>query len=140
MKRLIVFDLDGTLAESKRPLSAEMATTLSRLLAVVDVAVISGGDWPQFDRQVASRLPIDAARERLWLMPTTGTKLYRFVDDAWRAIYAELFDDAERASIRAAFDRALSEAGLADERIEVRGPRKPDYFFRPAVFVPVRAT
>lgn len=40
MKWLIVFDLDGTLAESKRPLSAEMATTLARLLAVVDVAVI----------------------------------------------------------------------------------------------------
>src|SRR3546814_5083569 len=78
MKWLIVFDLDGTLAESKRPLSAEMAMTLARLLAVVDVAVISGGDWPQFDRQVASRLPVEAERERLWLMPTTGTKLYRF--------------------------------------------------------------
>ena len=117
MKWLIVFDLDGTLAESKRPLSAEMAATLARLLAVVDVAVISGGDWPQFDRQVVSRLPFDAARGRLWLMPTTGTKLYRFVDDAWRRIYAELFDDTEKASIRAAFDLALSAAGLADERI-----------------------
>lgn len=117
MKWLIVFDLDGTLAESKRPLSTEMAAMLAHLLAVVDVAVISGGDWPQFDRQVASRLPFDAARGRLWLMPTTGTKLYRFFDGAWRAIYAELFNDAEKARIRAAFDRALSEAGLADERI-----------------------
>lgn len=117
MKWLIVFDLDGTLADSKRPLTPEMAATLARLLAVVDVAVISGGDWPQFDRQVASRLPLNAARERLWLMPTTGTKLYRFVDGAWRRVYAELFDDAEKASIRAAFERALSEAGLADERI-----------------------
>ncbi|MBP2278558.1 hydroxymethylpyrimidine pyrophosphatase-like HAD family hydrolase [Sphingomonas sp. BE270] len=44
MKWLIVFDLDGTLAESKRPLSAEMGATFARLLAVVDVAVISGGD------------------------------------------------------------------------------------------------
>ena len=117
MKWLIVFDLDGTLAESKRPLSPEMAATLARLLAVVDVAVISGGDWPQFDRQVVSRLPLNVARERLWLMPTTGTKLYRFIDGAWRRVYAELFDNAEKASIRAAFDRALSEAGLADERI-----------------------
>lgn len=117
MKWLIVFDLDGTLAESKRPLSAEMAETLARLLTVVDVAVISGGDWPQFDRQVASRLPDDAARDRLWLMPTTGTKLYSFVDGGWRAIYAELFDDAEKAAIRTAFDRALAEARLADERI-----------------------
>ncbi|WP_440590911.1 hypothetical protein, partial [Pseudomonas canadensis] len=96
MKWLIVFDLDGTLAESKRPLSTEMAAMLARLLAVVDVAVISGGDWPQFDRQVASRLPVDAALERLWLMPTTGTKLYRCVNGAWRAIYAELFDDRSR--------------------------------------------
>ncbi|MBB3880912.1 HAD-IIB family hydrolase [Sphingomonas pseudosanguinis] len=117
MKWLIAFDLDGTLVESKRPLSNEMAESLARLLDVVDVAVISGGDWPQFDKQVASRLPKGAARERLWLMPTTGTKLYRFVNDAWRTIYAELFDDAEKANIRTAFDRALADAGLADERI-----------------------
>ena len=117
MKWLIVFDLDGTLAESKRPLSTDMVVLLARLLALADVAVISGGDWPQFHRQVASRLPADAARERLWLMPTTGTKLYRFINGEWRAVYAELFDEAERAKIRAAFDRALSAAGLAGERV-----------------------
>jgi HAD superfamily hydrolase (TIGR01484 family) len=50
-------------------------------------------------------------------MPTTGTKLYRFIDGAWCVVYAELFDDAEKAKIRAAFDRALADAGLADERI-----------------------
>ena len=117
MKQLIAFDLDGTLAESKQKIGDEMAGLLGQLLARVSVAVISGGDWPQFDRQVASRLPVDAALERLWLMPTTGTKLYGFVDGAWRAIYAELFDEVEKASIRTAFDCALSEAGLADERI-----------------------
>lgn len=117
MKQLIAFDLDGTLAESKQPLGDPMGAALSRLLSVADVAVISGGDWPQFDRQVASRLPADARLERLWLMPTTGTKLYRFVDGAWRAIYAELFDDAEKAAIRKAFDQALAGAGLSDERI-----------------------
>ena len=64
MKRLIAFDLDGTLAESKRPLSDDMAAALARLLAVADVAVISGGDWPQFAKQVASRLPADASTSR----------------------------------------------------------------------------
>ena len=34
MKRLIVFDLDGTLAESKAALDAEMATLLSALLGI----------------------------------------------------------------------------------------------------------
>lgn len=117
MKWLIAFDLDGTLAESKRPLSEDMAAILARLLAITDVAVISGGDWPQFEKQIASRLPAGVALDRLWLMPTTGTKLYRFINGAWRAVYAELFDDAEKAKIRTAFDQALTDAGLADERI-----------------------
>ena len=98
MKWLIAFDLDGTLAESKRPLSEDMAAILARLLAITDVAVISGGDWPQFEKQIASRLPAGVALDRLWLMPTTGTKLYRFINGAWRAVYAELFDDAEKAA------------------------------------------
>ena len=32
MKKLVIFDLDGTLAESKASLDAEMATLLVRLL------------------------------------------------------------------------------------------------------------
>lgn len=117
MKQLIAFDLDGTLAESKQPLSDEVSQLLARLLAVAEVAIISGGDWPQFERQIAARLPPGAPLGRLWLMPTTGTKLYRFANGAWRAVYAELFDAAERASILAAFDRALADAGLESERV-----------------------
>jgi len=117
MKRLVAFDLDGTLAESKQPLSEEVGAVLARLLTVAEVAIISGGDWPQFDKQIAARLPDEADRARLWLLPTTGTKLYRFTDGAWRAVYAELFDAAEKDAILAAFDRALADAGLADERI-----------------------
>ena len=40
MKRLIVFDLDGTLAESKSSLDAEMSTLLHELLGIIKVAVI----------------------------------------------------------------------------------------------------
>ena len=49
MKKLIVFDLDGTLAESKSSLDAEMSTLLRDLLSIVQVAVISGGGWQQFE-------------------------------------------------------------------------------------------
>jgi phosphomannomutase len=45
MKKLIVFDLDGTLAESKSPLDTEMAALLTSLLATVKVAIISGGNY-----------------------------------------------------------------------------------------------
>jgi hypothetical protein len=58
MKKLIVFDLDGTLAESKTSLDTEMSLLLHDLLGIVKVAVISGGDWPQFKKQVLSNLPM----------------------------------------------------------------------------------
>ena len=41
MKKLIVFDLDGTLAESKSSIDPEMATLLHALPGIVKVAVIS---------------------------------------------------------------------------------------------------
>ena len=126
MKKLIAFDLDGTLAESKQPLKDPMGEALADLLGVANVAVISGGDWPQFEKQVASRLPERADRTKLWLMPTTGTKLYRFEDGKWHAVYAELFDDAEKKKILESFDAALEATGFKPEktwgqRIEDRG-------------------
>ena len=126
MKDLVAFDLDGTLAESKQALKEPMGEALVDLLGVAHVAVISGGDWPQFDKQVASRLPDRADRSKLWLMPTTGTKLFRFQDGKWATVYAELFDDALKAKILAAFDEALAATGFTPEqtwgeRIEDRG-------------------
>ena len=59
VKKLIVFDLDGTLAESKSAVDPEMSGLLHDLLGIVKVAVISGGGWPQFEKQVISKLPHD---------------------------------------------------------------------------------
>ena len=76
MKKLIVFDLDGTIAESKLSLDAEMSALLRDLLSIVKVAVISGGNWPQFEKQFVSNLPHDANLKKLSLLPTCGTKFY----------------------------------------------------------------
>ncbi|WP_404369316.1 HAD-IIB family hydrolase [Sphingomonas sp. MMS24-J45] len=117
MKSLIAFDLDGTLAESKQRIEPEMAGLLAQLLDRVTVAVISGGDWPQFEKQVIGAMPSAARVERLFIMPTTGTKLYRFEGGEWRAIYAEIFKPEERDHILRSIDDALASAGLADEKI-----------------------
>ena len=126
MKELVAFDLDGTLAESKQAIKEDMGEALADLLQVAHVAVISGGDWPQFDKQVASRLPARADLSRLWLMPTTGTKLYTHQSGEWKSVYAELFDDETKKKIVEAFDASLQETGFKPEetwgeRIEDRG-------------------
>ncbi|KAJ2897512.1 hypothetical protein MKZ38_004635 [Zalerion maritima] len=126
MISLVAFDLDGTLAISKQALTDTMGEALASLLAVAHVAIISGGDWPQFDKQIASRLPARADRSRLWLMPTTGTKLYHHKDGEWQVVYAELFGEDTKKNILEAFDASLEAAGFTPEktwgeRIEDRG-------------------
>lgn len=126
MISLVAFDLDGTLAESKQALKESMGEALADLLAVAHVAVISGGDWPQFYRQIVSRLPARADLSKLWLMPTTGTKLYTHKNGEWSSVYAELFGEIERKKILEAFDESLEATGFKPEqtwgeRIEDRG-------------------
>src|ERR1017187_8326242 len=100
MKKLIVFDLDGTLAESKSALDAEMSALLHDLLGIVKVAIISGGGWPQFEKQLLSNLPHDERLEGLSLLPTCGTEFFRYSGD-WKKIYSEDFTpEIGRASCR----------------------------------------
>lgn len=125
MKDLIVFDLDGTLAKSKAALDDEMASLLARLLAVVKVAIISGGDLPQFQKQVLGHLPASSNLQNLSLLPTSGTKFFKY-DGDWQKLYSEDLSAAQKAQISGAFAQALAQTGLEPkqtwgERIEDRG-------------------
>jgi len=126
MKKLIAFDLDGTLALSKQALDDEMAGLLAALTQVAMVDIISGGDWPQFEKQVVSRMPGSANLDNFIIQPTTGTKLYRHRDGVWDAVYAELFSEDEGRQIRESLQKAVEQAGYAHEQtwgeqIEDRG-------------------
>lgn len=114
MKKLIVFDLDGTIAESKLALDDEMSALLGDLLRIVRVAVISGGDWPQFEKQLISNLPRDAFLENLFLLPTCGTKFYEY-ESTWNKLYSDDFTDEEKKKIVSALKKAI---GLSNDNGE----------------------
>jgi HAD superfamily hydrolase (TIGR01484 family) len=125
MKRLVVFDLDGTLAESKSSLDAEMGALLGGLLAVVKVAVISGGNWPQFEKQLLSHLPRGERLNNLSLLPTCGTQFYRH-RAGWKRLYAEDFSAGEKEKIVGSLKRAIAASDFKiqrtwGEQIEDRG-------------------
>jgi phosphomannomutase len=111
MKNLIVFDLDGTLAESKSSLDEEMAGLLGRLLDVAKVAIISGGAWPQFERQLLVHLPDDDRLAKLSLLPVCGTQFYRH-DGTWKRLYYEEFAPAEKDRIITALNEAFDASGF----------------------------
>jgi len=128
MTKLVIFDLDGTLAESKQPLTGEMAALVSKLLAETKVAVISGGALPQFIKQVVDRLPNGTDLANLFLLPTSGAALYEFGNDNWNKIYEERLSEKEAEIIETAMREAAREIELIDfsepawgERIEYRG-------------------
>jgi phosphomannomutase len=116
MKTLIVLDLDGTLAGSKPSLDAEMSALLHDLLGIVKVAVISGGNWPQFEKQLLSNLPHDERLVNLSLLPTCGTKLFRYAGD-WKKTYSEDFTIDEKEKIVSSLKKALGEAGFKVEKV-----------------------
>lgn len=85
-KKIIAFDLDGTLAESKQPLSPDIAELLCQLARDKKVAIISGGSFNQFKKQflpffVPKKENEDQVYKNLTLLPTSGSRRYQYDKD-----------------------------------------------------------
>lgn len=126
MKRLIIFDLDGTLAESKQPLAPSMAALLRGLLEHAKVAVISGASYSQLANQFVHHMHAEPKElAHLFLLPTNGTALYTY-EHGWKKEYEHLLSSAELAEIHSAIEYAVQESGILlpasyGERVENRG-------------------
>jgi phosphomannomutase len=128
-RRVIAFDLDDTLAESKSPITEQTADLLSRLLRMFQVCVISGGKFEQFEEQLLNHIHAEAdALTALHIMPTCGTRYLRFdgATKVWEQVYAEDLTSEQRAGIVAALDKGADALGyratkLWGAQIEDRG-------------------
>jgi len=110
-KRLIIFDLDGTLALSKSAIDDEMRDLLTQLLERKKVLVMSGGRWKQFEEQLLKHLNLDAHHlASLFISPGSGSSMYRFEEGEVREMYNDIIPMIDRQRIFAAFDYALIEA------------------------------
>ena len=112
--RLIAFDLDNTLARSKKPMKDDMAECFSALTSLIDVAVITGGKYALLNRS------------HLHLMPTSGTRYYRWGGSDWAPVFAHDLSADDRAKAYESLERNAREQGIWlthvwGERIEDRG-------------------
>jgi HAD superfamily hydrolase (TIGR01484 family) len=128
-RRVIAFDLDNTLADSKSPITKEMADLLDRLLGKFQVCVISGGKFEQFEEQLLNHLKAaPRTLTALHIMPTCGTRYFRFdvAAKVWQQVYAEDLTAEQRTRIIAALDQGADALGyratkLWGAQIEDRG-------------------
>ncbi|MBI2075483.1 MAG: HAD-IIB family hydrolase [Candidatus Harrisonbacteria bacterium] len=112
MKKLIIFDLDGTLTSSKSPMDSEMAGLLGKLLRTKMVAIISGSFLPQFQRQFLGNLRAEPeALKNLYLFPTCGAAFYQYHAGTatWDEVYTERLTPQEKVRIAQAFINTFRE-------------------------------
>ena len=129
IKKVIAFDLDDTLAVTKSPISDRMSELLGDLLKKYEICVISGGNFNQFKLQVVDRLnsaPHELAR--LHLMPTCGTRYYKFDEQSgdWVLQYSEDLTEEQKKRVVIALEEGAKKFGLWEEKpfgdiIEDRG-------------------
>jgi len=112
MIKALIFDLDGTLTESKSALTPLMGTVLARLIAVMPAAIMSGGSYTQFQKQLLAIMPSDANFKNLYLFPTSAAQCYSWKDGVWEFLYNNPFTPEEKARVLQALTGALHETGL----------------------------
>ena len=81
-KKIIAFDLDGTLTVSKSSITTEMANLIKELIKIKMVFIISGGRLEQFQKQFLPPFLNDDSLmpfiHNLILLPTSGSQRYEF--------------------------------------------------------------
>lgn len=104
-KKVFVFDLDGTLTESKVKIDEEMGELLAKLLVKGKVAIIGGARF----EQMRSQLPDNIINSNLLLLPLDGGSFYIHKDNEWQNIYSQSLTDEEKKKIFEAFEAVIKE-------------------------------
>ncbi|WP_341257583.1 MULTISPECIES: HAD-IIB family hydrolase [Gordonia] len=114
--KLVMFDLDDTLAPSKTAMSDEMVELFRELLATSLGCIISGGQYGQFQSQVLDRLGDFPDKANLHLMPTNGTRYVRWSGDEWETVYAEDLSAEQKSLAMAVVEEGARELGLWESK------------------------
>ncbi|MEK7089369.1 MAG: HAD-IIB family hydrolase [Patescibacteria group bacterium] len=119
LPELVIFDMDGTLTESKSTADAEMIELVKKLLEKTKIAVISGGGFSRFHEQFLVSFLIDVSGfDNLYLAALNGGTLYSYHIADWKKVYEDVLSEEEIKKIYDAFKTAFTEIGFVqDEKI-----------------------
>lgn len=133
-KKIVAFDLDGTLAESKQHLENDVSELLCKLAKEKIVVIITGGSFEQFKKQFLPYFkPSEADEELVYknliLLSTSGSQRYQYDEQTknWAMTDIEEFPAGAKEEVISALNRIISSGkyGIApvidgDEVIEDR--------------------
>ena len=73
---IVLFDMDGTLTEARKPFAPFLSSPLWSLAQVADVGIVTGSDIDYVKQQMDSLMNNHSIRYSLYILPCNGTKLY----------------------------------------------------------------
>lgn len=118
-KKIIAFDLDGTLTVSKSPITEDMADLVKKLAKQKMVVIISGGSFKQFQTQFLPPFHNDESMapfiHSLTLLPTSGSQRYEYdeIKKEWQLTDKEILDDGLKDKARKLLNEIIA-SGLYD--------------------------
>jgi len=116
-KEIIIFDLDGTLAESRAEITPHMAQLLSELLKSYKVSILSGASFEQLMTNVVSKLTNIDNLDKLILLPTCGASFYQLENNAWNKLYSIDLSAEDKYHIIKAIKYCLNKVSFSIDQI-----------------------
>jgi len=98
-QKVLVCDVDGTLAESRQPICEEIKSELFRIAKEKEVCLITGGSLELVKYQIG-KVPSGV---RIHIMPTMGTQYYIIKGSKLTEIYREELTEEDKTLINGAF-------------------------------------
>jgi phosphomannomutase len=75
--KIVLFDMDGTLTDPRKPFDQALAPSLLKLSKYSDIGIVTGSDLNYIQQQLHSLLTHSELKYSLHLLPCNGTKYYK---------------------------------------------------------------
>lgn len=113
---VLAFDKDDTITESRKPIDQQMALILDKLLLTKKIAIISGGDFLEFENKILNFLD-KSNFSNLIIFPASGSSMFVYKDNAWQIEYQKIITKDEATHIGNLLLNKAKELNIVDADI-----------------------
>ena len=91
MRKIVLFDMDGTLTPARKQIESDMIRALKLLEKEYEIGIVTGSDFEYVRQQIEPALDIGGIRlSTLHIFPCNRTKYYKWENNKFKCQYSEI--------------------------------------------------